>query len=202
MATPPLSLERLLYFLEAEQFNPSSGNLRFRPLGPSIFASEKERRKLDLIADEGELFFRPYDRHPTAACSFQARVDNKFKFRGARNLWFSTIKHRIQRRTGRVLSPNLTRPRVVASLNLLRGKRDRFDSKRAPPYQFLIVSRFYEAKELDGYSDRMKTPVCPTFSNLLDKIRNFMDSFSTLCFDTTLLFKQLENYPHVDLSTD
>lgn len=55
---------------------------------------------------------------------------------------------------------------------------------------------------LDGYSDRMKIPVCPTFSNLLDKIRNFMDSFSTLCFDTTLLLKQPENYPRVDLCTD
>lgn len=47
------------------------------------------------------------------------------------------------------LSLNLARPRVVASLNPVRGKRDRFDGKRERPYQFLIASRFYEGEELD-----------------------------------------------------
>lgn len=52
---------------------------------------------------------------------------------------------------GRVagLSLNLARPRVVASLNPVRGKRDQFDGKRERPYQFLIASRFYEGEELD-----------------------------------------------------
>ena len=53
-------------------------------LPAEISDSEKRGRRDDSIDDKGELFFRPYDRYPR--CSFQARVDNKFKFRGACNL--------------------------------------------------------------------------------------------------------------------
>lgn len=80
LRTSHFSLEKIFLEKKMEDFRPLPFPLFFQRKS----AIQKRGRRDDSIDDKGELFFRPYDRYPR--CSFQARVDNKFKFRGARNL--------------------------------------------------------------------------------------------------------------------
>lgn len=80
LRTSHFSLEKIFLEKKMEDFRPLPFPLSFQRKS----AIQKRGRRDDSIDDKGELFFRPYDRYPR--CSFQARVDNKFKFRGARNL--------------------------------------------------------------------------------------------------------------------
>lgn len=72
----------------------------------------------------------------------RARVDNKFKFRGARNLWFSAIKHRISLKdVTPVPPPNLAHPRECpGSLNPLRTK-DYFGDRGRSRHVILLTLR-------------------------------------------------------------